>query len=132
LEFKSGRRAFEWYIENGDSRRYELKSDTMAKIMQDGGASLQYDANTLSNSTPSWASMIEALIDLERILGKHISKGEYKIMLGAIARPKKDKMRGYKSLAQYKSRVNRERHCFSKFTEALAAYDYISAFADED
>lgn len=123
MVFKSGRQAYEYYIANKDTYA-DLECNTMARLMENAGAALEYDANTLSSSTPYWAERLETLIDLERILNKHITRDEQRIMRLCIERT--DSMKEYKGFRQYKVRANREKYVFTKFTEILRAYDYIS------
>lgn len=123
MVFKSGRQAYEYYIANKDTYA-DLECNTMARLMENAGAALEYDANILSGSTPSWAERLETLIDLEHILNKHITKDEQRTMRRCIERT--DTMKEYKGYKQYKARANREKYVFTKFTEILRAYDYIS------
>lgn len=123
MNFKSGRQAFEYYIKNKDIYA-DLECNIMARLMEHARNGFPHDPNILQSSTPSWAERLETLIDLELILDKHIPRDEQRTMRRCIERA--DDMKEYKGYKQYKIRANREKYVFTKFTEILRNYDYIS------
>ncbi|MDD4195398.1 MAG: hypothetical protein PHT96_03165 [Syntrophorhabdaceae bacterium] len=128
VNFKSGRQAFEYYFKNKDIYT-DLECNIMARLMEHNRMGL-HDANILPSSTPSWAERLETLIDLERILDRHMTKEEQRTMQRCIERT--DNMARYKNFKQYKARANKEKYVFAKFTEVLRNHDYISARDESD
>lgn len=84
MKFETGRCAVEYYVERrGD---YFPANSMLLKIISDGGAGLQYQANGYAGATPAWAGKIETLADIESIMLRNMSKDEIRTMFRAVLR----------------------------------------------
>jgi hypothetical protein len=78
MRFDNGLAALLFFIEKQDFSPYE--NAMMAKILNDGGHGLQYDANSHS-ITPWWSDIIDTLADMEKILRRTFSRMELRFLL---------------------------------------------------
>lgn len=131
MRFEDGREALEWFVENKDNVRTAMPNTMDARIMNDGGIGLQYDSNTVVGE-PGWADVVDAIIDIERIMKRHLKPDEARALLywafyGFTSDKSEEEIeddREYGSLAT-EAQKKRFYRAMKRFEEKLGAFGYL-------
>lgn len=78
MKFKTGEEAIFFFIENKNS--FKIENQMVLKIIEDEGHGLRFQSNSNSNN-PEWTSIIETIVDIERILRRDMVDSDVKSLM---------------------------------------------------